>query len=354
MKITYDEILQSMQNAFFEECGENAELVSDIGARFQAVASELFNLACYSDFVLRQAFVQSASGEYLDRHAEMRDTARKTGAKATGEITFYAAEVSESDIEIPAGTICSVAGSSYIQFVTTESGVIEAGEESVTLSAEALEAGSAYNAKAGTITVLVTPPGGVDRVENEFAFVGGWDAESDSALRKRLLASYSVPPTGLSRKSIAECVMKIDDVLDCNIVKHAANDMYVYVKLKYPELTEEISAAINNAILVAEVTIVEPQIELATRDEYTLTITVNTDETDANAVYSAIRNAVKDYTDGIRIGEDVSLSEIYSIATHTANVHDCVVSSDSAINGIIGSAEDTYLTPDEIVVKGYE
>lgn len=354
MNITYDEILQGMQNAFFEECGENAELLSDLGARFRAVASELFNLACYSDFVLRQAFVQSASGAYLDRHAAMRDMTRKTAAKARGEITFYAAQIGETDIEISAGTICSAAGSEYIQFVTTEAGTLTAGSESVTLPAEALENGSAYNAKAGTVTVLVTPPGGINRVENAYNFIGGWDDESDTALRKRLLASYSVPPTGLSRKSIAECVMKIDEVLDCNIVKRAANNMYAYVKLKYPQLTEEITDKINDALLVAAVTVVSPQIVLATRSEYPLTVTLSTDEADKESVYTTIQKAVKDYTDGIRIGEAVSLSEIYAIATRAADVRDCIVTSPRAINGVISSAEDTYLIPDEIVVKGYE
>ena len=42
LKITYDEILNNMKNAFYEKSGENVDLMSDLGARFQAVASELY------------------------------------------------------------------------------------------------------------------------------------------------------------------------------------------------------------------------------------------------------------------------------------------------------------------------
>ncbi len=354
MKATYDEILKRMQNTFFENCGQTADVYSDIGARFQAVASELFNLACYSEFVLKQTFVQSASGDYLDKHAELRNMQRKTAAKAYGSLTFYISEPLESDVPVPEGIICSVEGSEYLQFVTTQSAVIPAGDLSVTVPAQALETGSAYNAKAGTVTTIVTPPGFVNRVENALDFEGGWDDESDEALRKRIMSSYSVPPTGLSRKSIAEVVMKIDDVLDCNVIKRAANDLDVYVKTKDGTISNELRAQINDALLVAYVTIVTPTITLATRREYNLTITVSPTDGDSTEVIDSIKKAVKSYTDGIRIGESVNLSEIYYLVSYSAPVKDCVVKSDQAINGTIICREDSYWVPSEIVVECYE
>ncbi len=343
-----------MQNAFFEKSGENAELLSDLGARFQAVASELFNLACYSDFVLRQAFIQSADGEYLDKHAALRNMQRKTASKAQGEITFYAAEISEENITVPAGTICSVEDSEYLQFVTTRAVTIYAGEECATAPAEAIESGSAYNVKAGKITVIVNPPGSVTRAENAFDFTGGWDDESDESLRKRLCDSYSVPPTGLSAKSIAECVMKIDEVLDSNIVLNAVGTLLVYVKTKHNRITPALEEEINNALLVAYVTVTNTFVAEAMRREYDLKITVESTDGDSETAIREIKKAVKNYTDGIKIGESVSLAEIYHLASFAAPVKNCVVASSHAANGIIAGREDSYLIPEEITVECYE
>ena len=354
MKITYDSILQRMQNAFFEISGENAELLSDIGARFQAVASELFNLACYSDYVRRQAFIQTAGGEYLDRHAEMRDMTRKAASKAYGEITFYAAEISENDIEIPSGTICSVDGKEYIQFATTESAVITAGSESVTVPAEALKGGSSYNAKAGTVTVLVNPPGSVDRVTNEYDFKGGNDAETDDALRKRLLRSYCVPPTGMSLKSMADVVMKIDGVLDCNLMSDDENGLFVYLRTKNDLLTQELEDEINNALLLAELTDTDITVSLASATQYTLNVSFVTNNESADEATQAVQKAVKEYTDSLRIGENLRLSDIESVAAQAADIRDCIALSPSSASGVIVSAPDSYLSAQEIVVQAYE
>ncbi|MBR0412093.1 MAG: baseplate J/gp47 family protein [Eubacterium sp.] len=353
MKITYDEILKNMQNVFFEKCGQTADVYSDIGVRFQAVASELFNLACYSDFVIKQTFVQTASGKYLDKHAQMRNMQRKTAAKAHGSLTFYISEASENEITVPAGTICSVEGSEYLQFRTTQSAAVPPGELSVTVPAEALENGSAYNVKAGTVTAILNPPGYITQVENAYDFTGGWDDESDEALRKRIMASYSVPPTGLSRKSIAECVMKLDDVLDCNIVKRAANTLDVYVKTKDGTISETLESQINNALLVAYITVANTNITLATRREYSLNITVSPIEGDSQEVVEKIKQVIKDYTDGIRIGESVNLAEIYYLVSYNAPVKDCIVTSDEAINGVINGRDDSYWIPSEIAVECY-
>ncbi len=352
--MTYDNILQNMQNAFFEISGENAELLSDIGARFQAVASELFNLACYSEFIKKQAFVQTASGEYLDMHAEMRNMTRKTASKAYGEITFYAAEVSESDIEIPAGTICSAEGREYIQFETTESAVIPAGSESVTVPARALKSGSSYNAKANTVNVIVNPPGSISKAQNEYDFKGGNEEETDDALRKRLLRSYFVAPTGMSLKSMTDVVMKIDGVLDCNILRSDDNELLVYVRTKNDALTQDIQSSIDNALLLATLTDSEVDISLAEEDEYSLNVSFIVNNSNAEEAIEAVTKAIKTYTDSIRIGESIRLSDIESLASQAADIKNCIASSPNSTNGVIIGFPDTYLSAGEIVVQAYE
>ena len=98
---TYDEILTAMKKAFFDSCGRNVDNMGDIDARFQAVASELFSLGCKNDFLLKQAFPQTATGDYLDRHAAMRDIQRHTGTKAHGVLRFSVSQPTINDISIP-------------------------------------------------------------------------------------------------------------------------------------------------------------------------------------------------------------------------------------------------------------
>ena len=339
-----------MQNAFFEITGENADLLSDIGARFKAVASELFNLACYGDFVMKQAFVQTATGEYLDSHAALRDMTRKTATKARGQLTFSVSEPAENNIVIPANTICSVDGREFLQFRTMQSGTISAGSRSVSVNAEAMEYGSDYNVKRDAVTVIVNPPGYVEAVVNTIDFSGGCDDETDEMLRKRILQSYSVPATGLSRYSIAECIMKNSDVLDCNIVKDSPATLTVYVRTKNGSMTSRLTQKIQDALMVAELTSASTEIELAQPSEYTLNISVTPRHNDSDEVIEQITKAVKDFCYSVRIGECINLSDIYYTACSAADVKECAVASPYAYNGVITCPQDMYLTPYSITV----
>ena len=60
---TYDEILNSMKNTYFEESGSAVEDNSQTLKLLEIVASELYGLSCYADWALKQNFVQTANGE---------------------------------------------------------------------------------------------------------------------------------------------------------------------------------------------------------------------------------------------------------------------------------------------------
>lgn len=88
MKTTWEEIQKSMTETY-ENYTQKKLLPGTVEEKkLQAIASELYALSCYSDFILKQAFVQSATGEYLDRHGELRSCKRKSGTKASGILSF--------------------------------------------------------------------------------------------------------------------------------------------------------------------------------------------------------------------------------------------------------------------------
>lgn len=354
MTTTYNEILNKMKTAFYEKCGENVDLMGDIGARFQTVASELFSLYCYGDFILKQAFVQTASGQYLDYHAALRDMKRKSPSNACGELMFSIPEVSQDNIVIPEGTICSMAGYPYIQYKTTEEALIKAGELSATAGASAIEAGSAYNAKRGSITVMVNPPSGVAAVTNIEEFTGGCNNETDESLRKRILSSYSVPPTGVSVESIRECILKIDDVLDCLVMNYDGLFMPVYLKTKKESLDAQLTDDIENALMIAKITGCETYLCLAEPKNFDLNIDITLAADYSTGTEQKIREIVLNYTDSLRIGETLNLSRISYALCAADGIEYCEISSRDAADNLISCDYASYLKLNNLTVNCYE
>ena len=80
--------------------------------------------------------------------------------------------------------------------MTTEDGVIAAGELYADIPAEAESVGTSGNAGAETIAVMTRAPEGVSGVLNPKAFTGGSGAETDEELRARVLDSFIRLPNG--------------------------------------------------------------------------------------------------------------------------------------------------------------
>jgi uncharacterized phage protein gp47/JayE len=127
----------------------------------------------------------------------MRGLERIGAEKAAGKIRFYIDEEQESDIEIPAGTVCLTASGIY--FETTSAAVISSGELYTEADAKALEVGTSGNVTTGSITFMSPAPVGVCGCVNTEKFSGGTDTESDDSLRERVLASYKTLPNGANK-----------------------------------------------------------------------------------------------------------------------------------------------------------
>jgi uncharacterized phage protein gp47/JayE len=123
-------------------------------------------------------------GEYLDDLALGFDLERNAASFAAGVVKF----TSEDGVAIPAGTQVAVEGGPEYQ--TTEGGAILPGGGDVELPVKALLAGSEGNVGIGAITLLESPFDESITIANEEAIVGGSEAETDEALRERLLAAH--------------------------------------------------------------------------------------------------------------------------------------------------------------------
>ncbi len=332
---TYDEILTRMKTAFFEECGKNVDNAGDIDARFQAVASELFSLSCYNEFLLKQAFAQTASGEYLEKHAQMRDMTRHSATRATGELTFSISYAAETEITVPRGTICSSTEHPYIQYSTTQDGAIAPGETAVTVPAEALECGVQYNCLAGTVTRIVNPPTGIEYVTNKKAFTGGNNVEGDELLRRRIMDSFKISK-GMSREYIEALIMKLDFVRDCRVYDTRGGRVLVRVRTADNTISREQSEQVKDKMLIN--TLMDEAIAVyASQPEK---FSLNIDVTGAKATAQEISSVVQLICESLRIDQDLDLDLLeYRLADYGY----CKVSSPTQLSKLVVCPEGKHL-----------
>jgi uncharacterized phage protein gp47/JayE len=147
--LTTEEYYAALSADFQQRAGLTGDPSTELSIRFYAVAAQLEALYNQCLWVTNQCFPQTATGTYLDNHAQMRGLSRKSPAAATGTICFLVDQPAATDLDIPAGTVCMTAG--LVQFETTEAATLKAGQSQVEVPAQALEEGSAGNVAAGTI-----------------------------------------------------------------------------------------------------------------------------------------------------------------------------------------------------------
>lgn len=193
--MTEESIYEGMLEVFARETGYTLSHEAETAVRLRAAAAQLMSLYHYGDYVLRQAFPQTAQQEHLDSHGALRGVTRISGEKARGVLRFGISQALAVDLVIPAGTVCRTAEGTA--FHTLEDGVLTAGTLAVEIDARALEEGPEGNVLAGQVTGLQTPIDGIETVLNPEAFSGGRAEETDEAFRQRILEAY----VGLSNGS---------------------------------------------------------------------------------------------------------------------------------------------------------
>ena len=207
---TVDGIYQALAADFFTGTGQQTSASGDLAARFYAVAAQIYALYVQADWTRRQCFPQSAEGEQLDAHAQLRGLSRRQAAKATGAVRFYVDEERTFDTQVPEGTVCMTADG--VRFVTTQGGSVTAGGTHIDLSVEAAEPGAAGNVPAGSVVFLAVPPVGVTACANLEAFSNGQDTEDDEALRARVLETFRRLANGANKVFYEQQAMSFDGV----------------------------------------------------------------------------------------------------------------------------------------------
>lgn len=302
--ISYDEILQNMRTAYFDECGLYPDMNTRVGVRLKAVASELCNLSAYTDYALKQSSWRTATGAYLDAIAAECSIERRSGAKASGTLTFSLNEPIDNAVEIPQGTICCKSKKRFIQYETVEKGVILPGESSCTVKARALANGEEYNAKGNEISVMVTPPSSVGAVCNYEKFVGGYDDERDEVLRSRIKDRLKYPANGVNIDFERALIESLSTVHSCNIV-FRDNGVFVYLRTYSGEITENEISQVVEILGYYELMGQTVYVEAATAKEYSVKISYL-----GEAQIQEIEQLARDYCSSLRVGDMFSFYDL--------------------------------------------
>ena len=107
---SFERILQRMEEEYERESGCKVEDVSEAGIRLRVLAGELYRLSASLDWLERQAFPQTATGEQLDLHGAQRGVVRREAVKAGGTVTFSRYLPLAFDLVVPQGTVCATSG----------------------------------------------------------------------------------------------------------------------------------------------------------------------------------------------------------------------------------------------------
>ena len=320
-----------MLACFGEETGLEPREGTDLSARMYALAAQVYALYVQADWVTRQAFPQTAEGEYLDYHAQLRSLERKPALPAQGTVRFTAGEAAQSDRAIPEGTVCMTAG--LVRFATTQAAVLPAGELTVDVPVQALEPGTAGNVSAQTVVSMAVAPMGIASCTNPQAFAGGADGEGDEELRARILDTFRRLPNGANAAFYEQGALSFDQVAAAAVIPKPRGlgsvDVIVSTLAGTPgeELLEQLQDYFEQRREIA----VDVQVKAPTPVTVNVAVQVKAKGGwDKTQVLDQVEETLESWFDGKLLGQDVLLARLGSLIYGCDGVENYAVSAPAA------------------------
>lgn len=311
---TVEELYEQMLADFAARTGAAMGESCDLAARMYVLAAQIYALQVHSDWVRKQCFPQTAQGENLDHHAQMRSLTRKQATPAAGTVRFYAQSAVDTARTIPAGTVCMTAG--LVRFETIQEAVLEAGEMWADAPVQAVEPGQAGNVPAGSITAMAVAPVGIASCTNLEGCSGGVDEEDDESLRARILDTFRALPNGANAAYYRALALSDDEVaaaavvarprgvgsVDVVVASHAGVPGEEMLERLQSALDEQREIAVDLQVLAPEKVPVALDVQVAPASGY-----------DSDAVVERVKGALNDFFTGALLGESVLLVKLGSI-----------------------------------------
>ncbi len=320
---TYEAIVENMRADFLEKAGYLPDEASDIGIRIRTLAAQLYNINTYLEWIKRQSFLQTAQGQYLDYHAQLRGLSRKTAVKAEGLVEFSVTEPSTEKIDIPAYTVVSTGGENPISFETTQYAALEAGKSFVMVPARAIVGGESGNIAPKQISVISTMTVDGLKATNLGSFTNGANDEDDETLRNRVINSLKFIINGTNKEFYSSLAKTISGVESVNVIpkENGTGTVTIYISgrdmevgtlvLNKVQSLMDSQREVNVAVTVksAEILPCELEIKVKLFEGYIL----------ENVQQELFAN-LKAIVDVLEVGESLRLVDIEDVLYHTAGI----------------------------------
>ena len=305
------EIYDEMMSQFRSETGLDTADAVELSVRLYAVAAQLQALYLQSEWVRDQCFPQTAQGEYLDYHAQLRGLTRRPAIRAEGTLRFSVEQPSQVDLTVAEGTVCMTAA--QMRFETTQTVTLAAGELYVDVPAQAVEAGVAGNVPAGMVRAMAVAPVGIKSCTNPQAFVNGRDTEEDEGLRTRVLETYHRMSNGANAAYYQKEAMGFDQVVAVAVVGRSRGIGTVDVVVASPQglPSEELLASLQAHFEERREIAVDVQVLAPETTSVTVEAVLQVEEgADFETVSARVEAVLRDWFDGQRLGQDVLLARL--------------------------------------------
>lgn len=341
---TIDDIYQEMLSCFGMQTGLEPREGCDLSARLYAVAAQVYSLYVQADWVLRQAFPQTAERDYLDRHAKLRGLERKPAVAAEGVVRFTAGETTQTARNIPQGMVCMTAG--LIRFETKAPATVDAGMRTVDVPVRALEPGELGNVAAGAIVSMAVAPVGILSCTNPEPCAGGADGEEDGALRVRVLETFKRLPNGANSAFYQQGALSFDQVAAAAVIPRPRGVGSVDVVpatlagLPDEELLEELKTYFEERREIA----VDLKVRAPETVPINIAVQVELEEGwDKAGVLAGVERTIRDWFTGKLLGQRVLLARLGEIVYHCDGVANYIIVTPTA---------DAAIREDQLPVLG--
>jgi uncharacterized phage protein gp47/JayE len=362
---TQDEFVADLAAAWAANTGITATLRtgSPVLAIFQAVAAQATWLLAQIQAVNAFARASTSVGSDLDSWMADFKFARLPAVAATGQVTFSAISAHSSPVVVPVGTVVQTPGGAIQYQViadTTQTAysaaqnayVLQAGQTSMTATAQALVTGTASNVQANQLTQIVGVIPGVDLVTNAAAIANGVDAEPDAAFRARFVA-YLSSLSQATAEAITYAVTSLQQGLDINLVENQTPAGQAKPGSFFAVVDDGTgnppSSLLANALAAVNATrafTVEPSVIGPTTVPVTVAITVRIAAGYATGtVEQAVQTAVAAAVNATPIGGTVYISAVVEAAMTTPGV----VAVQSGSVTLNGTAADLVATSVQVL-----
>jgi Baseplate J-like protein len=305
----------------------------------EAAAREIAALYAQLDAVYQAGFIDTATGSALDRVVALLGIERVRGGRASGEVEFTRSDATPGTITIPAGTRI-ITPDGNVEYETTESVTLAAGQAAVRVSARDLETNPPV--RAGDLSVLPAPIAGITAVSNPAPTALSTADEDDDQLRTRAKnflhgserATLASIEGALAREGIAADVEELGGMDASGQVTGTPGVVEItpHAESLPPEQVQRLLTAIQETrpagVLVRLKGVVPPsKVNLSLR----LTTADGLIQQDLRGIHQAVQDAVAAYFDRLPAKQAGSLNQLVGLVLAVTGVQDVTVESASLV-----------------------